>query len=301
MKNQQTSRQPDIRLAYGALGAAVIALTLSPLFVRWADAPGIVTSFYRMLITAVILTPFALHKLRTAERLPGREYLFPILAGVFSSLDHGLWATAIEQTTVANATLLNNISPLWVALFAILVWRERLGLRFWVGLAAVLAGASAVLGSTILIRPDFVNGDFYAVASSFFYAGFYLTTQRGRKRIATLPYLWIMMVTATVCLLVFTQGMEMPLGGYSLTTYLIFLGAALVSQLGGYYLMAFTLGRLPASVVTPTMVAQPVLTALLAIPLAGEALLVGQILGGAAALGGIYLVNTARGGSGGSE
>ena len=115
-----------------------------------------------MLITAVILTPFALHKMRTAEKPQTREYLFPILAGVFSSLDHGLWATAIEQTTVANATLLNNISPLWVALFAILVWRERLGLRFWVGLAALLAGASAVLGSTILIRPDFVSGDFYA-------------------------------------------------------------------------------------------------------------------------------------------
>jgi len=67
-----------------------------------------------------------------------------------------------------------------------------------------------------------------------------------------------------------------------------------VSQLGASFLMTYTLGKLPASVVTPTMVAQPVLTALLAIPLAGEALLTGQILGGAAALGGIYLVNTAR-------
>ena len=175
------------------------------------------------------------------------------------------------------------------------MWRERLSVRFWVGLAALLAGASVVLGSTILIRPDFVSGDFYAIASSFFYAGFYLTAQRGRKRIATLPFLWIMMVTAAVSLLIITQEMGLPLGGYSQTTYLIFLVAALVSQLGGYFMMTYTLGKLPASVVTPTMVAQPVLTALLAIPLAGEVLLVGQILGGAAALGGIYLVNTARG------
>ena len=288
-------KMTDQRLAYGALAAAVAALTLSPLFIRWADAPGVVTSFYRMVITAVILAPFALRKMKSAEKPPTREYLFPVMAGVLSSLDHGLWATAIEETTVANATLLNNISPLWVALFAILVWRERLGLLFWVGLAALLAGASAVLGSTILIRPDFVRGDLYAIASSLFYAGFYLTTQRGRKRIATLPFLWIMMTTATLCLLGFTQAARLPLGGYSQATYLVFLSAALISQLGGYFMMTYTLGRLPASVVTPTMVAQPVLTALLAIPLAGEALLVGQILGGAAALGGIYLVNTARG------
>jgi drug/metabolite transporter (DMT)-like permease len=291
----EDSRQPENRLAYGALAGAVVALTLSPLFIRWADAPGMITSFYRMVIAAVILTPFALHKIKTAEKPPVLEYLFPILAGVFSSLDHGLWATAIEQTTVANATLLNNISPLWVALFALLVWRERLGVRFWIGLAALLAGASLVLGSTILIRPDFVRGDFYAIASSLFYAGFYLTAQRGRKRIATLPFLWIMMVTAAVSLLVITQSTGLPLGGYSQTTYLVFISAALVSQLGGYFLLTYTLGNLPASVVTPTMAAQPVLTALLAIPLEGEALLAGQILGGAAVLGGIYLVNTARG------
>ena len=294
MTNQQTTSRPGNRLAYAALAAAVAALTLSPLFLRWAQAPGMITSFYRMMITAVILTPFALHSMRTAEKPEKREYIFPILAGVLSSVDHGLWATAMEQTTVANATLLNNISPLWVALFALLVWRERLGMRFWLGLVALLAGASLVLGSTILIRPDFVRGDLIAVASSFFYAGFYLATQRGRKRIATLPFLWIMMVTATVCLLGFTQAAGMPLGGYSISTYLVFVSAALVSQLGGYFMMAYTLGKLPASVVTPTMVAQPVLTALLAIPLAGEALLAGQTLGGAAALGGIYLVNTAR-------
>ncbi len=83
-----------------------------------------------------------------------------MVAGLFSSLDHSFWATAIEKTTVANATLLNNISPLWVSLFALLIFKERFGLKFWVGLAAVLAGASAVLGSTILI-PQFASGTYW--------------------------------------------------------------------------------------------------------------------------------------------
>lgn len=290
--NQQKTRWSDNQLAYIALGAAVVALTLSPLFMRWADAPGVITGFYRKFITAVILTPLALRKLKTAEKLERREYIFPVLAGISSSLDHGLWATAIEQTTVANATLLNNISPLWVALFASLVWRERLGVRFWCGLVAVMVGATTVLGSTFLIRPDFVRGDFLAITSSFFYAGVYLITQRGRKHIATIPFLWVMMTTAAVCLLIFSQAVGMSLGGYSTNTYLVFLSAALVSQLGAYFLITYTLGKLSASMVTPTMVAQPVLTALLAIPFVGEALLEGQILGGAMTLVGIYLVNT---------
>ena len=70
-----------------------------------------------------------------------------------------------------------------------------------------------------------------------------------------------------------------------------FLGAALISQIIGYFSVGYALGHLPASVVSPTMIAQPMLTALLAIPLAGELLTVEVVLGGIFVLTGIYLVN----------
>ena len=146
----------------------MIALTLSPLFVRWAEAPGIVTSFYKMFITGILLTPVVLWAARRGGWPDTRAFLFPIAAGAFSALDHAFWSTAIEKTTVANATLLNNISPLWVALFAILIWQEKLKARFWLGLLAIFGGVSMVLGSTILVRPDFAGGDYLALLSSFF-------------------------------------------------------------------------------------------------------------------------------------
>jgi drug/metabolite transporter (DMT)-like permease len=277
-----------------ALVLSVIALTLSPLFVRWAAAPGNMTSFYRMWIAAVVLTPFFIGYLRKNGWPDARAFIFPVAAGLFSSIDHALWSTAIERTTVANATLLNNISPLWVAIFAMVVWGERLVGRFWGGLLAILLGASLVLGSTILLRPDFSQGDFLAILSSFSYAAFFIFTQKGRMKMATVPALWTMLVTAAICLLVTTQWMGIPISGYSPSTYFIFLTAGLLSQLGGYFLLTFTLGRLPASIVTPTMVAQPVLTALLAIPLMRENLLPLQAIGGILTLGGIYIIHQAR-------
>ena len=42
------------------------------------------------------------------------------------------------------------------------------------------------------------------------------------------------------------------------------------------------------------MLGQPVVTALLAIPLLGETLGMGQVIGGAAVLAGIYLVHASR-------
>ena len=55
--------------------------------------------------------------------------------------------------------------------------------------------------------------------------------------------------------------------------------------------LAYALGHLPASVVSPTMILQPVLTTLFAIPLLGEIPSPWQGIGGVIALIGIYIVN----------
>ncbi|MBM2843513.1 MAG: conserved rane protein of unknown function, partial [Anaerolineales bacterium] len=70
----------------------------------------------------------------------------------------------------------------------------------------------------------------------------------------------------------------------------------LVTQVLGYVSVGYALGRLPASLVAPTMVGQKVMTALLAIPLLGETLTPVQWIGGAAVLVGIVLVHRSHGG-----
>ena len=84
---------------------------------------------------------------------------------------------------------------------------------------------------------------------------------------------------------------QYPLTGFDKDTWLVFLATALVSQLIGYMALAYALGHLPASIVAPTMVLQPVVTALLAIPLLGEIPGIWQGIGGIIALIGIYIVN----------
>jgi drug/metabolite transporter (DMT)-like permease len=68
----------------------------------------------------------------------------------------------------------------------------------------------------------------------------------------------------------------------------------LVSQVGGYLSIGYALGHLPASIVAPTLIGQPVVTALLAFPLLGEALRTQQWIGGLVVLLGIYLVHRSR-------
>jgi len=67
-----------------------------------------------------------------------------------------------------------------------------------------------------------------------------------------------------------------------------------VTQVFGYLSVSYALGHFPASVVAPTLLAQPLITALLAVPLLGESLSLGKILGGTAVLAGVLLVHRSQ-------
>jgi drug/metabolite transporter (DMT)-like permease len=99
---------------------------------------------------------------------------------------------------------------------------------------------------------------------------------------------------ATLTLTVLNLVLRLPVIGYSLATYLSFLGLGLVVQIGGLLAMNYAQGYLPASVVSPTMLGQPVITAILAGPLLGEKLSVWQVLGGVTVLVGVYVVHRSR-------
>lgn len=282
-------------LPYLALFMGVICLSFSAMFGKWANAPGPVIGFYRIGLATVILLPWFIYRKRKFNaKFPMVILLFPLLGGIFTALDHGTWNSSLRYTSAANATLLGNTAPLWVALFAWLVFREKLRGLFWVGLAFALTGALIVLGSDFIRHPTIGLGDMLALSAGVFYAGYFLVTERGRQKLDTLSYVWLVDLIAAFALLFISLGMNMPLTGYPTQTYLAFLGAALVSQVGGYLSIGYALGHLPASVVSPTLIGQPVVTALLAIPLLGEALRIEQWVGGLVVLVGIYLVHRSR-------
>ena len=64
----------------------------------------------------------------------------------------------------------------------------------------------------------------------------------------------------------------------------------LISHALGWLSINYSLGHLPAPLTAVSLLFQPVLTALLAVPLLGEGLSIFQIVGGVIVLFGIYIV-----------
>ncbi len=279
---------------YLALAIGITALSFSAMFVRWAEAPGPVTGFYRLFISTIFLTPLFFRQQKQIENINIKYLIFPMLAGIFTAFDLAIWNSSLKFTTAANATLLGNTAPIWVALVALFIFREKLGGVFWFGLLLALAGATLVIGSDFVLHPTLGKGDLMAGMAAIFYASYQLITQRGRKYIDLFRYTWLVGVSAAFAMLIINLVLGNSLTGYSLETWIIFFATAIVSQMVGYLAITYALGHLPASIVSPTLIGQPILTAILAIPLLGEIPTTMQWLGGAVALAGIYIVNQSR-------
>jgi drug/metabolite transporter (DMT)-like permease len=278
-------------LAYLALGVGIFSLSFSAMFVRWANAPGPVTAFYRLFFSIFLLLPFFLPRIKANPSLKSQSLVFPLLAGVFTACDLGLWTTSLSYTTAANATLLGNTAPLWVALGTWLILKQKLTQKFWRGLTITLLGAALIMGTDFLLHPRFGIGDAMAIFTGFFYGGYFLFTERSRTQFDPVSHIWLVGVGASLTLFIVNIMLQYPLTGYPTHTWLVFLSTAVVSQLIGYMSLAYALGHLPASIVSPTMILQPIVTTLLAIPLLGEIPGIWQGIGGAIALVGIYMVN----------
>lgn len=278
-------------LAYGALAVGVLALSFSAMFVRWADAPGPVTAFYRLFFSIFLLLPLVLPRIKTNKSIISRSVMFPLLAGVFTAFDLALWTSSLAYTTAANATLLGNTAPLWVALGTWLILKKPLSGAFWRGLGITLIGALLIMGTDFILHPRFGIGDLMATFTGIFYGGYYLFTEKSRAYFDTVSHTWLVGLGASLTMWGVNLALRNPLTGFDAQTWLVFIATALVSQLIGYLALSYALGHLPASIVSPTMVLQPVITAILAIPLLGEIPTLYQGVGGAIALLGIYLVN----------
>jgi drug/metabolite transporter (DMT)-like permease len=212
-----------------------------------------------------------------------------MLGGVSFALNLALLNSALLLTSAATATLLDNTAPIWVGLGAMAFFRERLRWRYWAGLGLALAGAAVVTGFNPARGLSLNPGDALAFVGALFYAAYLLVTQRGRTQLDTLSYLWLVAATASVTLFAVCLIMGLPLIGYPAHAYLSILGMGLFSQVGGWLLINFALGHVSASMAVVVLLAQPVITGLLSIPLLGELLTGRQVLGGVLELSGIYL------------
>ena len=275
-------------LAVLVAGAAIIGL--APILVRLADAGPAAIGFWRVTFAMPLL---ALIAMRTDGGV-GRPSKFALLAGVAFACDLGFWHYSIHFTSVANATVLTNLTPVVVTAAAWIFLKQRPAKLFVAAVGLAVAGAwlMAIGRGEHAAGANPPLGDALALTTAVWYALYFLAISAARRSVgATRVMFWSGVASAPLLLAAaLALGEDLfPItnGGWAA---LVALG---VMHVAGQGSIAWALGRLPAATASVVVLVQPVVAAVLGWLLFAEALGPVQALGAAIALGGVVLAQTA--------
>lgn len=259
---------------------------------RWVDVGYTAAAFWRVALSVPVL--FALMARRSVATTSTPSAWGGLwLAGAFFAGDLAVWHQSVRLTSVANATLLANLAPVFVTAAAFVLFREKIRAGFLAGLALALIGSAMLVARSAEVSADSVWGDGYGIGAAVFYAGYQLSVSRLRRTTAVLPLMaWSTLATAVV-LLPLVLALGEPLWPQSLRGWTVLLGLALVSHCAGQGLIAYGMAHVSAAMSSVSLLVQPVAAALFAWLLLAEPLGLQQALGGAVVLAGVLICKTA--------
>jgi drug/metabolite transporter (DMT)-like permease len=263
--------------------AGIAAVSTASIFIEFAQnagAPSIVIAAFRMTLATLALAPLALTRYRSQLRqLKRREWLLALLSGVFLALHFSVWITSLQYTSVASSVVLVTTTPLWVALLSPLVLHERVGKATYIGLVLALLGGTVVglsdactwqAGSIVcpsagvFFGGTAFLGDFLALAGAWMAAGYMLVGRKLRTQMDLIPYIFVVYGISAVLLIAFMFGLGQSPLGFTPITYLWLVLLALVPQLIGHSVFNWSLKYIPASLVSVTLLGEPVGSTILA-------------------------------------
>ena len=260
----------------------VIALSTSAIFVKLAGAPSSVTAFYRLLFTALALSPFlALDRkkrdeLRTLQL--GRIGLI-VLSGLLLAVHYVMWFESLRYTSVSSSTVLVALQPLFSLLFSFLLLRETPRKSAVAGCLIAVAGSAVIGWGDFQISAGALLGDILALAAAGVISLYFLIGQVVRREISAVTYSVPGYLSSAAFLLIYTLAKTEPLTGYTGATWGAFLGLAFLSTIGGQFVFNLLLKNLSATAVTMGILGEPVGTCILAFFILKERIAAQQFLG----------------------
>ncbi|CAG4992993.1 hypothetical protein DYBT9275_01082 [Dyadobacter sp. CECT 9275] len=272
---------PRISLLIG-----LISISIFPVLVKWAPVSGITSAFYRMAIGTLLLLPYVLFSRKLI--LPAVKLWIPIiLCGIIFGSDIAVWNLSIQYSNATQATLLTNLSPVWVGIASFLFLTKKPKPKFWVGTAIALAGLTVLIGFDTILEMRFDKGFLMAIASGILYASYMLISKTVLDKINIINFLMFSMSVSAVYLLTLCLLLDQPLWHFSAMVWSVLMIQGVICQLLGWFTISYAIQKMDAGRVSLGLLSQSVVTGVMAWMFIGEKVTLQMILGGIIILLGI--------------
>jgi drug/metabolite transporter (DMT)-like permease len=163
----------------------------SVLMIRWSDEHPLLVGSYRLFIAAAILFPLFLRDLRRRGGGYGpADFAHTLLPGLALAFHFIAWIVGARMTPAANATLIVNMNPVVMPLFALLLHREAVTRGELLGTAIAVSGVILLGVSDFRMSEGTLAGDLICFGSMLVGTLYFALARKYRSRVS----LWLYVV-----------------------------------------------------------------------------------------------------------
>jgi drug/metabolite transporter (DMT)-like permease len=270
-----------------SLVIGILCIAFSPIFVKLAGASPVSASFYRLFFGWLLLAPYCI--ITRKLKIDRRALIITLTGGVIFALDIYIWNISLQTIAATTSTLLGNLTPIWVGLLSLVLFKKGPGKLFWIGTIVAILGMIVLIGYENIVRLQFSTGMLLAALSSMFYAVFLLITKNILKTISTQTFMFYNMLGSCLFLLLIAVAQRNSLVNFPIKVWLCFLGMGLVCQLIGWLSINRALRFLEPTKVSLALLSVTAVAGGLAALFLNEKLAFNEVFGSVIVLGGIAI------------
>ena len=278
-----TNAKPKLALAIG-----IICISVFPILVKLQLTGGLISAFYRMAIAGALLLPYVI--VTKKFKLPRAGILIlAVLCGLLFASDVAVWNISIQESSATQASLLTNLSPVWVGIASFLFLKNKPATNFWIGTVIAVFGMITLVGFEFFLNLDFNAAFLLAILSGVLYAIYMLVSKNVLSEMDVLSFMMVTLITSTLFLGVVCLGLNEPFSGFSNAGWLVLFIQGIVCQLIAWLLISYATQNMRATRVSLSLLGQAVLATILAWLLLDEKITFQMIVGGLILLLGIRI------------
>lgn len=278
-----TNAKPRAALAIG-----ILCISIFPTLVRLNLTPGLISAFYRMTFSILLLLPYVLFSKKF--KMPSLKMIvLSLLCGVIFASDVAVWNIAIQESSATQASLLTNLSPVWVGILSFLFLPNKPKRNFWLGTLVAIFGMVTFVGFQFFVNLNFDRAFLLAVLSGMLYAVYLLVSKNVLSKVDVLSFMTLSLIASSFYLGFVCWIANESFTGFSNTGWGVLVIQAVVCQLAAWLLISYATQNMRATRVSLSLLGQAILTAILAWLFLDEQITLQMIVGGIILLFGIRI------------
>lgn len=269
-----------------ALFIGILCISIFPVIVRMNLTSGLISAFYRMAIATAIILPYALYANKL--KLENLKILSPIAAcGILFASDIAVWNISIQNSSATQATLLTNLSPIWVGVFSLLFLNFRPRKSFWLGTVVALIGMTVFVGIDTILNLQLDFAFFLGILSGVLYALYILVSKSVLEKLEVITFITYSMIFSTIFLFLINVAFEEQFFGFSTKGWISLFIQGIVCQLIAWLLISYSTQKMRATRVSLSLLSQAIFATILAAIFVNEKITSVQMIGSVIILAGI--------------